>query len=114
MVKKLSKALDTLKNKLITALILRGPNWALPFHIHVDASNKDIGETLGQIDEKLHYAIYFISKNLSKDKLNYTVTEKELLSIVHSKKKFRHNIIGYKQFVHTNHVAIKYLMINQM
>ena len=37
------EALDTLKSKLVTAPILRGPNWALPFHIHIDASNKAIG-----------------------------------------------------------------------
>eukprot|EP00253_Pinus_taeda_P026735 PITA_26735 len=53
------EALDTLKSKLVTAPILRGPNWALPFHIHTDASNKVIGAALGQIDEKLPYAIYF-------------------------------------------------------
>ena len=41
------EALDNLKRKLVIALILRGPNWALPFHIHTDASNKEIGETLG-------------------------------------------------------------------
>ena len=41
------EALDELKDKLVTALILRGPNWALPFHIHTDASNKSIGVALG-------------------------------------------------------------------
>jgi len=38
------------------------------------------------------------------------VIEKELLAIVHSLKKFRHYITGYQTFVHTDHVAIKYLM----
>eukprot|EP00253_Pinus_taeda_P022722 PITA_22722 len=41
------KASDTLKDKLTTAPILRGPNWALPFHIHTDASHKAIGAALG-------------------------------------------------------------------
>eukprot|EP00253_Pinus_taeda_P004185 PITA_04185 len=104
------EALDTLKSKFVTAPILRGPNWALPFHIHTDASNKAIGVALGQIDEKLPYAIYFISKNLSKAELNYTVTEKELLVIVHSLNKFRHYITGYQTFIHTDHAAIRYLM----
>eukprot|EP00253_Pinus_taeda_P027739 PITA_27739 len=104
------EALYTLKRKLVTAPILRGPNWALPFHIYTNASNKAIGAALGQIDEKLPYAIYFISKNLSKAELNYTVTEKELLAVVHYLNKFRHYITGYQAFVHTNHVAIRYLM----
>ena len=60
------EALDILKGKLTTAPILRGPNWALPFHIHANASHKAIGAALGQVEDKLPYAMYFISKNLSK------------------------------------------------
>jgi len=104
------EALDTLKSKLVTAPISRGPNWALPFHIHTDASNIAIGAALGQIDEKLPYAIYFISKNLSKADLNYIVTEKELLAMVHSLNKFKHYITGYQTFIHSDHAAIRYLM----
>eukprot|EP00253_Pinus_taeda_P014972 PITA_14972 len=95
---------------MVTAPILRGPNWALPFHIHTDASNKAIGAALGQVEEKLPYAIYFVSKNLSKAELNYTVTEKELLAVVHSLNKFRHHIIDYQTFIHIDHAAIRYLM----
>jgi len=108
--KSCQEALDILKGKLTTAPILRGPNWALPFHIHVDASHKAIGAVLGQEEEKLTYAIYFISKNLSKAEINYTVTEKELLAVVHSLNKFRHYITSYQTFVHTDHATIKYLM----
>jgi len=89
---------------------LRGPNWALPFHIHIDVSNKAIGAALGQVEEKLPYTIYFISKCLSKVEMNYTVTEKEFLVVVHSLDKFRHYITGYQTFVHTDHAAIGYLM----
>ena len=46
------EALDALKGKLVTAPILRGPNWALPFHIHTDALNKVIGTALGKVEEK--------------------------------------------------------------
>eukprot|EP00253_Pinus_taeda_P034267 PITA_34267 len=104
------KSLNELKDKLVSAPILRGPNWALPFHIHTDASNKAIGAALGQIEEKLPYAIYFASKNLSKAELNYTVTEKEFLAVVHALNKLRHYITGYQTFVHTDHAAIRYLM----
>jgi len=108
--KSYEEALDILKVKLTTAPILRGQNWALPFHIHADASHKAIGAALGQVEEKLPYAIYFISKNMSKVGLNYTVTEKELLAVVHSLNKFRHYIIGYQKFVSIDRAAIKYLM----
>ena len=69
-----------------------------------------IGVPLGQIDKNFPYAIDFINKNLSKGELNYTVTEKELLDFVHSLNKFRHYIIDYQTFVHTDHAVIKYLM----
>eukprot|EP00253_Pinus_taeda_P002627 PITA_02627 len=104
------EALDTLKRKLVIAPILRGPNWALPFQIHTNALNKVTRLALGHTNEKLPYAIYFISKNLSKAELNYTVTEKELLVVVHSLNKFKHYIIGYQTFVHTDHATITYLM----
>ena len=62
--KSCQEALDILKGKLITTPIILGPNWALPFHIHVYASHKAIGVALGQEEEKFPCAIYFISKNL--------------------------------------------------
>ena len=90
--------------------ILRGPNWALLFHINIDASHKVVGAVLGQVEENFPYAIYFISKNLSKAELNYTVIEKELLVVVHYLNKFRNYITGDQTLVHTDNVTIKYLM----
>eukprot|EP00253_Pinus_taeda_P010834 PITA_10834 len=104
------KALNELKDKLVSAPILRGPNWALPFHIHTDASNKAVGAALGKVEYQLPYAIYFVSKNVSKAEMNYTVTEKDFLVVVHSLNKLRHYITGYQTFVHTDHAAIRYLM----
>ena len=56
------------------------------------------------------YAIYYTSKNLTPTELNYTVTEKEFLVVVHAINKFRHYITGYETFVHKYHSAIRYLM----
>ena len=39
---------QTLKEKLLSATILQGPNWKFPFHISIDASDTAIGATLGQ------------------------------------------------------------------
>eukprot|EP00253_Pinus_taeda_P020212 PITA_20212 len=104
------KAFDELKHQLSTAPILKGPDWALPFHISSDASGTAIGAVLGQEENNLPYAIYFISKNMTPAKLNYTVTEKEFLAVIYAINKFRHYITGYTTFVHTDHSAIKYLM----
>jgi hypothetical protein len=104
------EAFNTLKNQLSTAPILRGLDWTLPFHISSDASDTAIGAVLGQEEDHLPYAIYFISKNMSPAELNYTVTEKEFLAVIYAINKFRHYITGYSTFVHTDHSAIKYLM----
>ena len=79
-------------------------------HISTDASDIAIGAALGQKEKLMTYAIYFISKNLTLVELNYTVTEKEMLAVVHVVNKFRHYITGYEIFVHTNHSALRYLM----
>ena len=70
-------AFEILKSKLLVAPILRGPNWSLPFHIYTDASDTAIGGVLGQKEGQAPYAIYFIRKNLTPAKLNYTITEKK-------------------------------------
>jgi hypothetical protein len=51
-----------------------------------------------------------VSKNLTPPELNYTVTEKEFLAVVHAINKFRHYITGYEVFIHTDHSTIRYLM----
>jgi hypothetical protein len=47
---------------------------------------------------------------LSPTELNYTVTKKEFLAVVHAINKFRHYITGYEVFVHTDHSTIRFLM----
>ena len=89
---------------------MRGPSWSFPFHIQTDASDTTLGGVLGQKENQSYYAIYFINKNLTPTELNYTVTEKEFLAVVHAINKFRHYITGYDVFVHTDHSAIRFLM----
>ena len=106
---KCDRAFEDLKKLVSTAPVLRGPNWDLPFQISSDASDTAIGAVLGQEEDKKPYAIYYISKNLSPAELNYTVTEKEFLAVIHAVNKFRHYITGYPVILYTDHSAIKYL-----
>ena len=103
-------AFTRIKEIVCSAPILRGPNWALPFHIHTDASQTTICAVLGQQEDKVPYAIYYVSNNLAPAELNYMVTEKEFLVFVYAINKFRHYITGYYTFVHTDDIAIRYLM----
>ena len=65
---------------------------------------------MGQLEYKKPYAIYYISKNVTPTELNYTVTKKEFLAVVHAINKFQHYITGYQVFVHIDHFAICFLM----
>jgi hypothetical protein len=47
---------------------------------------------------------------LSPVELNYTVTEKELLVVVHAINKIHHYITSYEVFVHTDHSSIRFLV----
>jgi len=67
-------AFETLKENLSITPILWGKYWSLPFHISTDASDTTIGVVLGQKEDNQPYEIYFISKNLTLDELNYMVT----------------------------------------
>ena len=79
------------------------------FQISSDASDTTIGVVLGKEEDKKPYAIYYISKNVSPAELNYTVTEKEFLAVIHAVNKFRHYITGYPVILYMDHSAIKYL-----
>ena len=98
-----------MKKRISEEPILKGPNWKFPFHISTDASNLALGVVLGRKD-LTPYAIYYTSENLTPAKLNYIVTEKEFLAVVHAINKFRHYITGYETFVHTDHSTIRYLL----
>ena len=102
-------AFETLKRRISEAPILKGPNWKLPFHISMDASDSSLGVVLGQ-KYLTPYTIYYTSKNLTPTELNYIVTKKEFLVVVHAINKFKHYITSYENFVHTDHSAIRYLM----
>lgn len=99
-----------LKEVLAKAPLLRGPNWGLLFHVHIDASDYVVGVVLGHKIDSIEHVIYFISKNFQGVEFNYTITEKELLAVIYALNKLRHYITRYKIFVHINHSSIKYFI----
>jgi hypothetical protein len=104
------EAFEILKKALIAAPIVQPPDWNLPFEIMCDASNFAVCAVLGQrVDKKLN-VIHYASKTLDATQKNYATTEKESLAIVFSCDKFRPYIVDSKVIIHTDHVAIRYLM----
>ena len=70
-----------------------------------DASDFLVGAVLGQRQEKIFRAIYYLSWTLNDAQLNNTTTEKEMLMMVFACDKFRSYIIGSKVTIYTNHAA---------
>jgi len=75
-----------------------------------DASDFAVATVLGQRKDKKLHAIYFASKTLDDAQRNYATTEKELLAVVIAFEKFRSYLVGSKVILHTNYVAMNYLM----
>ena len=75
-------AFNNLKDLWTSALIIQPPNWNLPFELMCDASDYAVGAVPGQRVGKIPHAIYYASRTLNDARLNYSTTEKELLSII--------------------------------
>jgi len=98
------------KEALTSAPIIQHPNCSLPFKIMCDASDYAVGVVLGQTKDKMHHAIAYASKTMTKAQLNYATTEKELLAFVFAIDKFRSYLVGAKIIVYSDHAALKYLL----
>jgi len=59
-----------------------------------DASDYAVRFVMGQRRNKMFHPIYYASRTLTGAQLNYTVTEKELFSIVFAFDKFLSYLIG--------------------
>ena len=101
---------NILKQALISAPILAVPDWSLPFELMCDASDYAVGVVLGQRKDRKLHVIYYASRLLNDNQLNYATTEKELLAVVFAFDKFRSYLVGSKVIVYTDHAAIKYLL----
>ena len=103
-------AFEEIKFKLVEAPIMAKPDWNREFEIMCDVSDFAMGAVLGQKDEKMFKAVYYASKTFNEAQENYSTTEKEMLEIEFACEKFRPYILRSHVIIHTNHVAIKYLM----
>nr|GEU34627.1 reverse transcriptase domain-containing protein [Tanacetum cinerariifolium] len=100
-------------NKLIEALILVIPDWNLPFELMCKASDFAIGAILGQRKMKHFQPIHYASKTMTKAQIHYTMTEKEMLSVVYAFEKFWPYLVLSKSIVYTDHSTLKYLFNKQ-
>ena len=101
----LEHAFNNLKEMVSAETLLNYPDWwTIPFTIHTDASDKQLGSVISKNDKP----IAFFSHRLSKAQLNYTITEKDFLSIVECLKQFRGILFGYSINVFSDHKNLVY------
>ena len=102
--KELEEAFHATKKMVQTETLLTYPDWTIPFTIHTDASDYQLGAVISQRNKP----IAFFSRKLSKAQCNYTTTEKELLAIVECLKQFRGILFGYPIDVWSDHKNLVY------
>jgi hypothetical protein len=71
---KCNEAFNLLKQALVSAPIMKPPDWSEPFEIMCDASDYAVGAVLGQRKDKKLHAIYYASRTLDAAQLNYATT----------------------------------------
>jgi deoxyuridine 5'-triphosphate nucleotidohydrolase len=104
------EAFDELKQRLITAPVLKIPDVTKPFRVVTDASDYAIGAILEQQDDEgKWHPCAFTSKQLKKAERNWATYDKELLAIKHATEKWRPYLASGHFDVYTDHMPLQYL-----
>src|SRR5699024_9995387 len=97
------------KELLISAPILRSPNFEQPFVVQTDASAYGIGAVLTQNYLDGEHVVSYISRSLSAQERNYSTTQRECLAVIWAIEKFRGYLEGYHFTVITDHHSLIWL-----
>ena len=97
-------AFQEIKKIIAKEVLLAYPDFSKKITIYTDASDLQLGAVIMQEGKPLA----FYSRKLTKTQVNYTTTEKELLSIVETLKEFRNILLGYEIEVFTDHKNLTY------
>jgi len=108
--KKAKCGFENLKHALCTAPVLAFPTQSGHFILDCDASDEGIGAVLSQIQDDNERVISYASNKLTPTERNYCATRRELLSIVHYLRIFRHYLIGKRFILRTDHQSLLWLL----
>ena len=108
------RAFNKIKGLLLSASILKYPDFSQKFYLFTDASNTAIGAVLMQKDNDKLKPIAFSSRSLSNTERRYSTTKREALAIVAALKNFRHLVLGYEIEVFTDHQPLRVLFQSKL
>lgn len=103
------EAFINIKQALVSAPILRSPDFSKTFTIQCDASDTGLGGVLTQELDGEEVVIAFCSRSMSKAERNYCVTQRELLALLFCIEKFRPYVEGVHFRVITDHYSLLWL-----
>ena len=107
----MEEAFKELKKLLISAPILRAPNWNNKWILYTDASGFAIGGILAQIDGSgFEYVVAYFSRILKGAELHLTISELECLALVYGVKINQIYLTGVHFTIITDHAALVWLM----
>ena len=98
-----------LKNCLARHPVLKAPDFDMPFEMYCDASEHGIAAVLTQKEDDTHKPISYYSRKLLPREKNYSIVEKELLSIVAGLHAFRAYVGHGPLLVHSDHYPLAWL-----
>lgn len=105
-----SEAFSILKQALCSAPVLALPDFALPFHIEIDACATGIGAVLQQRG----HPIAFMSNALSPRNQGLSTYKKEYLAILMAIEQWRHYLLQGEFFIHTDQRSLIHLNLQRL
>lgn len=109
--KEASEAFEDIKKALITAPVLRHPDFNQPFIIDVDACIVGLGAILMQKDKDgREYVIAYASRKVTTDESKWAVRELEALAIIWGCEQYRAYLFGSQFTVRSDHHSLQWLM----
>jgi len=103
------KAFEQLKEALMSPPVLVLPTEDDQFILDTDSSEEPIGAVLSVVRDGHENVVTYAGRTLNKNELNYCVTRKELLAIVHFTKHFRQYLLGRQFVIRTDQAALAWL-----
>ena len=104
------EAFDTLKRALLSAPLLRHPDFSKRFYAQTDACGYGLGAVLTQEFEDGKHPILYLSRGLAEAERKWAARELEALGVVWAVTKLRPYLEGAEFTVQTDHESLQWLM----
>ena len=92
-------AFEEIKQLLVSATVLRNPDWSRPFILHTDWSKLGVGAVLSQVDsDGVEYAVCYASRMNSAAEAVFSSYEGEVSAVVWAVQRMRYWLWGRQPF----------------